>query len=167
MHRIAPKPMMQAFLRDPKTWKGIVPELQPGGGPEAALAGGAGQLYCQLPRGVQVVVRPYLESKFTLEDVGSRAAAAAAAAAAGGAAADGGAVATSVVATLPVVPQIIFGRQRHSFRRWLELWLKAMSKMVTGQHQAAFSAVTSVLKWDLPLMMFLLPQVSPLEGMPP
>uniref|UniRef100_A0A7R9VTK1 Serine/threonine-protein kinase ATR n=1 Tax=Chlamydomonas euryale TaxID=1486919 RepID=A0A7R9VTK1_9CHLO len=93
--------------------------------------GREGGLFGALRPHVQLVVRPYLTSRFTLEDLVSRAAGEA--------------------------QGVIFGRGRHSYRRWLELWLKSLSRRVAGPHQRAFSAVTSVLKWDLPLMTFLLP----------
>lgn len=145
-------PEVQTALRDPKAWKGSGAEFvieQSGGSRGSAAAEAAGGvLYSFLQPRVQVVVRPYLDSKFTLEDVG---------AGRGGGAAG---AATDPSSSSVVIPSsVIFGRQRHSFRRWLELWLKAMSRMISGQHQVAFHAVTSVLKWDLPLMMFLLPQV--------
>lgn len=47
----------------------------------------------------------------------------------------------------------------HSFRRWLEVWLKGMIKWTTGPGQPVFQALVGVLKFDLPLMMFLLPEV--------
>ena len=155
---------VQAQLRDPRAWKGMVPEhaeLAEAGKAAAAVGGaGGGLLFGSLPPRVQLIVRPYLDSKFTLEDVGGGGER-------GGSGSRGGADPSAASAAPPHAPPpaaasasvVIFGRQRHSFRRWLELWLKAMSRSVQGQHQAAFSAVTSVLKWDLPLMMFLLPQV--------
>ncbi|GAX74920.1 hypothetical protein CEUSTIGMA_g2366.t1 [Chlamydomonas eustigma] len=99
--------------------------------------GGGGLLYDNLMNRVQLIVRPYLDSKFTLEDVGNRA---------------------GMAAQEAASYTIIFGRQKHSFRRWLELWLKTLSRWVCGPQQAAFAAVSPVLKWDLPLMTFLLPQ---------
>lgn len=54
-------------------------------------------------------------------------------------------------------PGPIFGSQQHSFRRWLDLWLKRLSAEATSPLAPAFAAVGGVLKWDLPLMAFVLP----------
>eukprot|EP00798_Chlamydomonas_sp_ICE-L_P024092 gene24092-9666_t len=100
-----------------------------------STAGTDNGLFNRLPTEVQPIVAPCLNSRFTLEDNKAQR---------GGAADE---------------PSTIFGSFRHSFRRWLELWLKSIIGFTSGSCQPAFSAVTSVLKWDLPFMTFLLPQV--------
>lgn len=96
----------------------------------AAVAVETGGLYALLPDEVQPIVQPFLRSKFTM-------------------------------ARRQAVQQgVIFGRQQHSFRRWLDVWLRAMIDGSCGMLREGFLATTGVLKWDLPTMMFLLPYVA-------
>ncbi|KAL6746419.1 hypothetical protein V8C86DRAFT_3034694, partial [Haematococcus lacustris] len=54
---------------------------------------------------------------------------------------------------------VLFGSRQFSCRRWLELWLRGMIKASTGPCQPAFNALATCLKFDLPLMLYALPQV--------
>jgi hypothetical protein len=52
---------------------------------------------------------------------------------------------------------VVFGSHSHTFRRWLNLWLKQLTELSTGPLAAAFEACRGVMNWDQPLMMALLP----------
>ncbi|GFR46173.1 hypothetical protein Agub_g7701, partial [Astrephomene gubernaculifera] len=56
-------------------------------------------------------------------------------------------------------PALFCGVPRPTYRRWLTLWIRAMLRFAVGPHQAAFNALTVVMSLDLPLMTFMLPQV--------
>jgi hypothetical protein len=51
----------------------------------------------------------------------------------------------------------VFGSHSHTFRRWLNLWLKQLTDLSSGPLSAAFEACRACMNWDQPLMMALLP----------
>lgn len=58
---------------------------------------------------------------------------------------------------LAVPADVLFGSQLHSFRRWLFLWVKQLSRCTCAPLAAAFEACRGMTSWDTPLMVFLLP----------
>ncbi|GIL60616.1 hypothetical protein Vafri_15149, partial [Volvox africanus] len=124
-----------------------------GGGSEGGGGGGGGYggrataaspepegLYGRIPPDIQPLVKPYLTTRYTLEK-------------------DVGRSARAKNDTFLSGPAIFSANPRPSYRRWLNLWIRAMLRYAVGPHQAAFTAMTPVMRLDLPLMTLLLPQV--------
>lgn len=89
------------------------------------------RLFDALPPDVQPIVLPYLSSRFTFSGKEMK------------------------------EMGVVFGTEPNlSFRRWLDLWLRRLIKAAAGcPLHHAFQACVGLLKWDLPLMTFMLPYV--------
>ncbi|KAG2423364.1 hypothetical protein HYH02_015337 [Chlamydomonas schloesseri] len=123
-----------------------------GGGPARITSGAAGAggragaaspepegLYWEIRSDIRPLVKPYLTTRYTLEDVGR----------------GGRPEVDSWLAGNP----LFNAPKRPSYRRWMTLWIRAMLRFAVGPHQAAFNAMMPVMRQDLPLMSFMLPQV--------
>ncbi|WIA34494.1 hypothetical protein OEZ86_012821 [Tetradesmus obliquus] len=86
-----------------------------------------GSLFSLLEEGVQSIVRPFLTTKFC------------------------------IAPRQRGIPGVVFGSHAHTFRRWLNLWLKQLAELSAGPLAPAFEACRGVMAWDAPLMMGLLP----------
>eukprot|EP00883_Tetradesmus_obliquus_P008640 jgi/Sobl393_1/19368/SZX76090.1 len=86
-----------------------------------------GSLFSLLEEGVQSIVRPFLTTKFC------------------------------IAPRQRATPGVVFGSHAHTFRRWLNLWLKQLAELSSGPLAPAFEACRGVMAWDAPLMMGLLP----------
>ncbi|PNW78179.1 hypothetical protein CHLRE_10g467200v5 [Chlamydomonas reinhardtii] len=109
-----------------------------GGRPGAASPEPEG-LYWEIRPDIRPLVKPYLTTRYTLEDVGR-----------------GG---RPEVDSWLVGNPLFNSPKRPSYRRWMTLWIRAMLRFAVGPHQAAFNAMMPVMRQDLPLMTFMLPQV--------
>lgn len=90
-------------------------------------------LFALLPEEVQAIVRPYLDSKYSMKIPSTK-------------------VLNGVVFT-SAVPHI-------TFRKWVPLWLTQLTEMhITGEHQVLFKAINPVLYCDIPTALFLAPYV--------
>jgi len=86
-------------------------------------------LFRNIGEELQAVVRPYLNTKYQLQQSFNPGA----------------------------IPSPIFGSHGLSFRRWLALWLQQLTDVMPSEWATVFRACTGVARHDIPIMMLLLP----------